>query len=61
MQANVTETGRNKWIAAPNTKGWPVALGAVLIAICLMGGGFMVATSLPAPANVQDFGLPPIL
>ena len=61
MSTNISETGRNDWIDAPDTKGRTVALRGVLLAICLIATIFLVAASLPAPADLQEVALVPSL
>ena len=61
MSVSISETGRNEWIDAPDTKGRTVALRGVLLAICLIATIFLVAASLPAPADLQEVALVPSL
>jgi hypothetical protein len=65
---SISETGRNEWIDTPDTKGRTAALRYVLLAICLISAALLmisavllVAASAPAPADLQDIALAPIL
>ena len=60
MTMSISETGRNEWIDAPDTKGRTVALRSVLVAICLIAAVFLVTASLPAPAGLQEIALVPM-
>jgi hypothetical protein len=59
MSTNISETGRNDWIDAPDTKGRSVALRVVLITVCLIAAGVIVHTSLHAPPDVRDIAFVP--
>ena len=59
MPTKIPESGRTEWIETPDTKGRTVALRGVLIAICLIAACFIIAASLPAPADVQNIALVP--
>jgi hypothetical protein len=61
MAASISETGRNEWIDAPDTKGRTTALRGVLMAICLIAAIILVAISLPVPADLQEIALLPVL
>jgi hypothetical protein len=50
---NVSETGRHDWIDVPDTKVRTAALRVMLIAICFIAVGFIVLSSLLAPADVE--------
>jgi hypothetical protein len=51
LSTNVSETGRHDWIETPDTKGRRAALHGMLITVCFIAAGFIVLSSLLAPAE----------